>query len=174
MTSRRVEIRSMRHADSAAAREIERAGGERFRSVGLSHVADHEPFSVDELSAYVDGGRAWVATAADGGEVIGYVLADLVDGNAHIEQVSVRPERQGEGIGASLVDEVRAWGGAAGRSAVTLTTFDDVPWNRPLYEHLGFTVMDDADIGPELRALCASEAAHGLDPAQRVCMRLEV
>jgi hypothetical protein len=55
-----------------------------------------------------------------------------------------------------------------------LTTFSDVPWNAPLYRHLGFRVLDDDDIGPELRARRADEAARGLDPASRVCMRRDV
>ena len=57
--------------------------------------------------------------------------------------------------------------------AVTLTTFRDVPWNAPLYRHLGFVDLDDASLGPELRAIVAAEAAHGLDPSIRICMRLE-
>ena len=51
------------------------------------------------------------------------------------------------------------------------TTFNDVPWNRPLYEHLGFRVLADQEIAPGLRAVMATEAAHGLDAASRVAMR---
>jgi ribosomal protein S18 acetylase RimI-like enzyme len=105
---------------------------------------------------------------------VGYVLVDLVDGNAHIEQISVRPECQGAGIGRALVDQVRAWAAESGRSAITLTTFAEVSWNRPLYEHLGFDVVAEDDLGPELRAVRDAEAAHGLDPATRVCMRLDL
>jgi hypothetical protein len=57
---------------------------------------------------------------------------------------------------------------------VTLTTFSDVAWNRPLYEHLGFRAMREHEIGPELRALRDTEAAHGLDPTTRVCMRFDL
>ncbi len=102
------------------------------------------------------------------------MLVDVVDGAAHVEQVSVRPDRQGTGVGRALLDQVRAWAISTGRDAITLTTFADVPWNRPLYEHLGFHVVDEVDIGPELRAVRQAEAAHGLDPAARVCMRLAV
>ena len=64
--------------------------------------------------------------------------------------------------------------GRAPPGHVTLTTFVDVPWNGPLYAHLGFTVMSEAEIGPELRSIQDGEAAHGLDPARRVCMRLDL
>jgi hypothetical protein len=77
-------------------------------------------------------------------------------------------------VGRRLLDEVTAWARTHDLTAVTLTTFHNVPWNRPLYEHVGFVVMDGAEIGPALRALVAEEAAHGLDPTQRVCMRRPV
>jgi ribosomal protein S18 acetylase RimI-like enzyme len=102
------------------------------------------------------------------------VVVDEVDGNAHVEQVSVLPDHQGAGIGRALLDRVGAWALQNGRSAITLTTFAHVPWNAPLYRHFGFTVLAESEIGPELRAICVKEAAHGLDPAMRVCMRLEV
>ena len=117
--------------------------------------------------------RSWVALA-EGDTPIGYVLVDHVDGCAHIEQISVLPDRQGAGVGRALIDHVRAWAVASGTRAITLTTFRDVPWNAPLYEHLGFRVLDEREIGPELRAVRDTETAHGLDPARRVCMRLDI
>jgi ribosomal protein S18 acetylase RimI-like enzyme len=110
----------------------------------------------------------------DRGTPVGYLLVDVVDGCAHVEQVSVRPDHQGMGVGRALMDRARAWAVATRRPAVTLTTFANVPWNRPLYEHLGFRVMDESEIGPELQAVRWAEAAHGLDPATRACMRLDV
>jgi GNAT superfamily N-acetyltransferase len=166
-------VRTSRREDGPAIQEIERLAGERFRAVGLDAVADDEPASVDELAEYAAQGRGWVAVdAAD--QPLGYVVVDEVDGNAHVEQLSVRPDHQGSGVGRALLDRVRAWAVETGRSAVSLTSFAEVPWNRPLYEHLGFRVLTDDEIGPELRAVGEAEAARGLDPAMRVCMRLDV
>ena len=166
-------IRPLRPEDGSAARAIEWAAGARFRDVGLAHVADGEPASLDELAAYAAAGRGWVATNDDD-EPIGYVIVDVIDGNAHIEQVSVLPDHQGKGIGRALVDRVHAWARETGKPAITLTTFREVAWNRPLYEHLGFAVLPDDEIGPELAGVCRTEAAHGLTPESRVCMRLDV
>ena len=147
--------------------------GEPFRAVGLAYVADDEPASVDELAEYAAQGRSWVAVdAAD--QPVGYVLVDEVDGNAHVEQMCVRSDHQGRGVGRALLDRVRAWAIEAGCSSISLTTFAEVPWNRPLYEHLGFRVVAEDEIGPELRDVREAETAQGLDPATRVCMRLEV
>jgi hypothetical protein len=103
--------------------------------------------------------------------VVGFVIVDMVDGAAHIEQVSVVPGHQGQGVGRALIDQVGRWAGENGLTALTLTTFNDVPWNRPLYEHLGFRVLAAEEIAPGLHAVMAAEAAHGLDPATRVAMR---
>ena len=160
-----VTIRAGRAVDGAALQDIERRAGARFREVGLADIADHEPASFDELAAYANHGRSWVAVD-DSDRAIGYAIVEEVDGNAHIEQVSVVPDRQGMGVGRALVDRVSSWARASGHAAVTLTTFSDVPFNRPLYEHLGFRVLTDAELGPELRALREVEASHGLDPTR--------
>jgi GNAT superfamily N-acetyltransferase len=168
-----IVIRPASVEDGATLREIERSAGERFRDVGLPAVADDEPASVEVLARYAMDGRSWVAVD-EADDPIGYVLVDVVDGNAHVEQVSVRLEQQGAGVGGALIKRVRAWAAEMGLPAVTLTTFTDVPWNGPLYQHLGFRVLADDEIGPELRAVGDAEAAHGLDPQRRACMRCEV
>ncbi len=168
-----VFVRAACAEDGVAIREIERQAGERFRDVGLPEVADHELPSMEVLARYAIAGRSWVALD-DAGAPIGYVLVNIVDANAHIEQVSVRPDRQGAGVGRALIEHVHTWATELGIAALTLTAFTDVPWNAPLYRHLGFRVLAEEEIGPELRAVRAKEAAHGLDPAARVCMRRDV
>jgi len=66
--------------------------------------------------------------------------------------------------------EVEGWAARGGLPALTLTTFRDVPWNGPYYERLGFVALAPSDHRPELTALMAEEATHGLDPARRVAM----
>ncbi len=166
-------IRAATAADSAVLREIEVDAGARFATVGLADVAAHDPFSTAELEAYAAAGRSWVATD-DTGAVVGYAVADVLDGCGHLEQVSVRPDAQGAGVGRALVDAVLAWARAARYPAVTLTTFTDVEWNAPLYAHLGFGALAPGEIGPELAARVDEETRHGLDPERRVCMRRAV
>lgn len=165
-----IDVRPAGPADGPALREIERRAGERFRDVGMADIAEDEPPSTDSLAAYAAAGRSWVAQDPAHG-ILGYVLVDVVDGNAHIEQVTVEPDQQGRGVGRALIDRAASWAGRHGLGALTLTTFSGVPWNAPLYEHLGFRVLSEDEVGPALRALRESEAAHGLDPSIRVCMR---
>ena len=52
---------------------------------------------------------------------MGYALVDDVDGNAHNEQISVRPDHQSLGVGRALIEQVKAWAMDTGRAAITLT-----------------------------------------------------
>jgi GNAT superfamily N-acetyltransferase len=156
--------------DHRALQEIERRAGERFRAIGMPEIADDEPCSEDELAA-----AALLLAATDGtGAVIGYAMAGLVDDHAHLEQLSVAPDRGGHGVGTALIDAVMDWARARGDREVTLTTFRHVPFNAPLYAKRGFVVVDEAQWTDGLRAVVAREAAHGLDVAQRVVMRRAV
>ncbi len=159
--------------DSPALREIETLAGEAFRSIGMEDIADAEPTAVEVLDSYALGGRSWVATD-EPDRPVGYVIVDVADGNAHVEQISVLPAYQGRVLGKGLLDTVWSWAIETGHPAVTLTTFVDVPWNCPLYEHLGFVVLSEREVGPELRAIQEHETQKGLDPTTRVCMRKQI
>ena len=167
-----IEIRPATARDCATLQQLERDAGQRFREVGLGFVADDNPPPVEVILTYAESGRAWVA--ADSDDVpVGYVVVDIVDGAAHIEQVSVATAQQGRGTGRLLVEQARRWAGENALSAVTLTTFSHVPWNKPLYEHLGFRVLAGEEIGPGLRSLMEHEASRGLGPATRAVMTAE-
>ena len=166
-------VRATRVDEGPVLREIEELAGRRFREVGLDEVADDEPLSVAVLGHYAAEGRSWVAVD-DADEPIGYVLVELVDRDVHVEQLSVRPDRQGQGAARALLERVRAWAVGNGSPGLTLTTFADVPWNRPLFEHLGFRVLPDDEIGAGLRAVRDAETTRGLDPTMRVCMRRDL
>ena len=48
-----------------------------------------------------------------------------------------------------LVEQARKWASENALPAVTLTTFSHLPWNKPLYEHLGFRVLPPKKFGPD-------------------------
>jgi GNAT superfamily N-acetyltransferase len=170
---RKVLIRPAAREDLATLREIESASGERFRDYGLDQVADNEPAPVEVLAGYADEGRAWVAVD-DSGRPIGFILVDIIDAGGHIEQVSVAPAHQGQGVGRALIDQVKRWAISMNLAVLTLTTFGHIPWNRPLYEHLGFRVLSQNEISSGVQTVYDAEADHGLDPDLRVVMRLDL
>ena len=164
------QIRTARSGELETLRAIERDAGTAFASVGMPEIAADEPRSVAELGSFVAGGRAWVAVD-ESDRPVAYLLWSLVDGCAHIEQVSVASEHARRGVGAALIDRVAVEAAAASRPALTLTTFRDVPWNAPYYARLGFVAIDPAEHGPELRALIDLEARSIPNTAPRVALR---
>ena len=127
-----VRIRPAVHEDLLTLRDVERTSGQRYRDYGLDRVADDEPAPVEVLARYADDGRAWVAVD-NSDQPIGYILVDIIDGGGHVEQVSVAPDHQGDGAGRALIEKVQTWAISMGLSALTLTTFGHIPWNRPLW-----------------------------------------
>ena len=160
-------IRHARRDDYEVVQDIERRAGERFRAVGMPDIADHEPFTSDELAE-----AEVVLVATDEADApLGYAMVTLVDDHAHLEGLAVLPEEGGRGIGTSLLDAVAEWSRQRGDDQLTLTTFREVPFNAPLYAKRGFAPLETDAWTPALRALVAREAGYGLDPAARVVMR---
>lgn len=164
-------IREARPADLPELREVERAAGLAFRGIGMDAVADDEPPTLGELAAYQADGRAWVYVDPDD-RPVAYLLVKAVDGHAHIEQVSVRPEYARRGIGRQLMATAGEWARAHELAALSLTTFAEVPWNGPYYARLGFAVLPPDRQTEGLAAIRATEAAKGLDAWPRVVMEL--
>ena len=155
--------------------EIERDGDRRYR--GYAGVPDgfDDAAAPEQLHEALVDGRLWVAetvvgASAPGPDLVGFALAEIVDGNVHLEQVSVVRSCHGRGVGRRLVETVCAWAQEQAMPAVTLCTFSDVEWNRPLYEHLGFHVLPEERWTPGLRAVFDSDARLGLDLERRVVM----
>jgi len=171
-----MRIRPAQYADLTVLQDIERAAGRAFHDVGMPEIAEDEPFTVAELDRYRRAGRAWVATdPTDPADApVAYLIADVVDGNLHIEQVTVHPDVARRGVGRRLIDHAARYAAVADLPALTLTTFRDVPWNAPYYARLGFHVLGQRELGPELREVRQREAAHGLDRWPRVCLRRDL
>jgi GNAT superfamily N-acetyltransferase len=171
LTGSSVVVRAATVDDVALLGDIERAAGERFRTIGMDAIADDDPPPAADLVAAVDDGRLWVAELD--GSVVGYVLAVDLDGWPHLEQVSVHPDAAGRGVGRALVEQVATW--AQGRGPwLTLSTFRDVAWNAPWYGRLGFEVVPEVELDDRLRDVRRHEHELGLDVSARVIMRRPV
>ncbi|MBZ5734240.1 GNAT family N-acetyltransferase [Nocardioides sp. TRM66260-LWL] len=161
-----VRIRLARPSDLRHLAAIEASGGPQYEALlGPAPALTGAPPTGAQRD---DAGTLLVAAAAGGeqagGEPVGFAHLLVLDGHAHLEQLSVLPEHQGRGIGRALVAAVREEARWAGFRELTLLTYRDVPWNAPLYARLGFEPLDDARLAePWLAALRAAEQAHGLD-----------
>jgi GNAT superfamily N-acetyltransferase len=164
-----VTIRRPRPAELQALIDIERAAGRAFADHGMPEIAADDPGTVEELERHRAAGAAWIAVD-DRDLPIAYILTADIDAGVHIEQVSVDPAYAGRRIGAALIEHVCGLARADGRTAATLTTFRDIPWNAPYYARLGFDELPEGEWGPELRALVAHERDAIPGDAPRVAM----
>ncbi|MGH3741685.1 MAG: GNAT family N-acetyltransferase [Micromonosporaceae bacterium] len=141
-----MRIRPARPDEFPILQQIQLAAGRCFRDIDMPEVASGDPLSLHELARYQQAGLAWV-TVDGADEPVAFLVADRVDGNLHIEQVSVHPDHARRGLGRSLLNHVAAQGRGEGLSAVSLT------------------------MTPGLREIRKQETAHGLDKWPRHCMR---
>ncbi|KMS72950.1 GCN5 family acetyltransferase [Streptomyces viridochromogenes] len=156
--------------DLLVLQDIERAAGAPFRDLGMAAIADDEPPALDVLDRFRRAGRAWVARDTDD-HPVAYLICEPVDGALHIEQVSVHPDAARRGLGRALLAHAADHAHEQGLTALTLTTFTEVPWNAPYYARLGFRALAEAELTAGLRRIRAHEAELGLDRWPRVCMR---
>lgn len=70
---------------------------------------------------------------------------------------------QGRGIGRALLAHAADWARTHGFTALSLTTFRNVPWNAPFYASFGFREWAPADAPASIRQALSYEAAKGLE-----------
>ena len=136
----RIIVRAAREGDLSQLQDIEVDAGKVFAEIGLASIAAADPPSLELLRAHLERGTLWVAVDPED-RPVAYASASVVDGEGHLDQVSVRRSYARRGIGAALVEHVCEWAMAPDLHAVTLTTFRDVEWNGPLYERYGFVPL---------------------------------
>jgi GNAT superfamily N-acetyltransferase len=166
-------VRLARAEDVAQLPAIERAAAENFRDLGLAELFSEVLSCIEDLKEACTEGRLWVATDAHD-RPVGFALASRVGENAHLDELDVHPDHGRQGLGRALVHAVIEWARAARAPGITLTTLDDVAWNAPFYESLGFRVLAPGERGPDLDELLRQEAARGLPMQHRVAMQLEL
>lgn len=166
-------IRPVRPRELSALQDVERAAGRLFAEIGMASVAEDEPLPLEALERYRQAGLAWVAVD-EGDAPVAYLVAEPVDGALHVEQVTVHPDHARRGLGRALLDHLERHAAAEGVTALTLTTFAEVPWNAPYYARLGFVPLPEEEWGPGLRTIRAEETARGLDIGPRLAMRRTV
>ncbi len=166
-------IRTARPDDLAALPAIERAAARLFVGLGLIDHLLERTLSLDELGQHQAAGRVWVAVGGDD-RPVGFAVASVLDGAAHLEELDVHPSAARRGLGRRLVETVCAWASAQSLPAVTLSTFRDIPWNAPFYATAGFRILAGHELGLDLRAMRTREDRLGVPIDRRVVMRRDL
>jgi GNAT superfamily N-acetyltransferase len=117
--------------------------------------------------------RLWVALT-DERTPVGFAMAGIIDGGAHLDEMDVMPDFGRQGVGTRLVRTIIDWARLGDYPVLTLITFRHLPWNAPFYERMGFEAMATSELGEELASLLQAESEAGIDVHKRVCMKLKL
>ena len=166
-------IRRARPSEYPLLPKIERAAGTLFETVDGLALGPIEPSSVAFIEAV--GRNGAVLVAADDKDVpVGFVLAGFLDRALYIYELDVSPAHGRRGLGRRLVDAACACAAGEGASAVTLSTFRDIPWNAPFYAKVGFREVPRKQWTPAFHLLHHREVELGLPVDRRCFMRKEL
>ncbi|QIR29029.1 GNAT family N-acetyltransferase [Kluyvera genomosp. 3] len=158
-------------ADISALPAIERAAAQRFALLPeFSWLAAGPVICAERHQHFVSQAMSWLALADD--RPVGFLLAEAHDASLFIVEFSLHLDWQGRGLGRRLMAYAIEQAREKGFSALTLTTFRDVPWNAPWYARMGFEIVPEALLNDALRQKLREEAAHGLAAESRCAMRL--
>lgn len=167
------QIRLARPDEIGRVREIEDESGAIFNGTGLIDESLDVSFPLDDLRHLVGIGQVWVACGSDAVPV-GMVIASIREGAVYVEELDVLPAHARRGLGTRLLTTVVEWARARGQSALTLSTFRDVPWNGPFYRKNGFRDLEPAEWTPGMRMIREEEIRHGLRVEARTFMRRDL
>lgn len=165
--TRRARLEDFRHFGA-----VERAAAALFESAGLPEIASHEPTDLEFIESVARTGAVFVA--AQGDDVAGFILAAPLGQPMHIYELSVHPAHGRRGLGRKLVEAICAEARDNGFSAVTLSTFRDIPWNGPFYVSCGFRELPRHEWTPALLLAHYREEDLGLPLERRCFMRKEL
>lgn len=162
--------------DYPVLREVDDDAGTLFERAGLElNLPEGHEFLVAERERWqrcLAEGSAILASD-ERGHVLGFAAVCLLDAEPFLAQLSVRHEYMRRGIGGTLL---RAALNSVDNphTAMWLTTYDHLPWNRPFYERHGFARIAERDCGKGLRRELAIERRSLPLAERRVVMRRSV
>jgi len=163
-------IRCARPSDLIYLPDIVREAATQFQATPYPAMAN-----ADLASAHLDLDHDYVwVLANEQDQPIGFAIAHVLDESVHLHELDVHPHYARQGLGRRLIEAIADWARTRGATALTLTTFSDVPWNGPYYARLGFRTLDVATLNPALQAVRRAEESAGLPMAHRICMQLDL
>ena len=101
-----IEIAAPEHLAAIAA--IEQAAAAMFPEADLPGELRYRVTCRGALSKARYRGRLWVALAAER-RPVGFAMANILDGHAHLEEMDVHPAHARRGLGSRLVSTVIEW-----------------------------------------------------------------
>jgi tRNA threonylcarbamoyladenosine biosynthesis protein TsaE len=131
------EVRLAGPADAATVHALTQAAFAGYATLDPPSGALRE--TVDVVAAELAEHPGVVVAVA--GEPVACARMDVRDGVLWLRRIAVAPQQQGRGYCRALVEWCERWAAAEGHDVLHLGVRDQVPANRSLYEHLGYTLV---------------------------------
>jgi ribosomal protein S18 acetylase RimI-like enzyme len=172
MTSSLTTFRAATAAELTTAFEIDEDAIQLYVAIGLAiTIADDHPFVLSERGRWAEAVKREDVVFANVDDVrVGFYSLDSVDAGGYLDQLAVRPAYGRRGIGRALIEHACERARAQGETQIWLTTYDEVPWNRPFYERCGFCVVGDSTCSRQLQGILAEQRAVLSNAKERVAM----
>lgn len=162
-------IRARTPEDDSHLVAAENAANRLLAGHGYPALAEDGFPDVDAFRHLIGDGTVFAAVDA-AGIPVGYAVARPLGEHSHLRELAVHPNHGRRGLGRALVGTVIDAAGKAGFAGVSLSTFRDVPFNRPFYRSMGFGELPLAEATPVLADAFRREVPAGVDPATRLLM----
>jgi len=163
-----IKIRKATPNDFVNLPAIEKEAAQAFAEAGFVDIAEMDPLPASFYDGLPPAAIILVAEQAD--KITGFCVVIKIDGEAHLKELSVSYNSSGKGIGKALLQQAVHEAYGKDYQAMTLTTFADLPFNAPFYQHCGFKAFIPDKSWPELRALHEKEKRNELAPYNRIVM----
>lgn len=167
-----IQIRLARSEDLPLLGPLEDRAAQRFRDSPHPDCASMAHFDLSRLTELSRAGSVWVATETD--QPVGFVIAEALDDDGYVHELDVEEAYGGRGVGRALLRRVADWTKARGLGSLLLSTFNDVAWNAPFYQRVGFALVPLSAYTPRMLAQRHSDIAAGMKAASRVMLRAPV
>lgn len=164
-------IRQAQIADADFLPEIERSAVQTFAAdPSLHFILDMPVMFAEQHRDFMQKGHVLVAECD--GVLGGFLVAEAMpdENRLHVWELSVHQNFQRRGLGRRLLDAAADIAKAQGCTSLSLTTFGDVPWNRPFYESCGYQVLPVSEYNARFRSIAELEESIGLPIERRVAM----
>ena len=128
-----LEIRRAQESDESAIRACAESAYQPY----VAAIGKEPAPMVADFRSLIASGFAYVAVGQEAG-ILGFVVFYQEDDHVHLENVAVRPDATGQGIGKRLVQFCEAEAKRSGAKSVKLYTNEKMTGNLSIYPHLGY------------------------------------
>lgn len=170
MAPKGYRIRMMEPGEAPRLLAISLAGDALLIKAGRGELAKAAPVPLDDFVRFLIAHEIFVAFEKASGEPVGFAAARDIADLYWLSALSVDPDHGRQGIGAALLEAVTQRARWFFHRALGLTTYVDIAFNRPFYEHHGFMTVARKDLDGMLEARLVEETPPGAAVQDRVVM----